>query len=59
VIEHVAVIADADRGRSRSTCPSTRTTRRVDDDDRHVPRAVMREPYHLAKDKLVADFEKE
>ena len=24
-----------------------------------VPLAVMREPYHLAKDKLVADFEKE
>jgi DNA-binding NtrC family response regulator len=58
VIEHVAVIAEADRPIEPEHLPvyedasqSSTTT--------GVPLAVMREPYHLAKDKLVADFEKE
>jgi DNA-binding NtrC family response regulator len=58
VIEHVAVIADADRPVEPEHLP-------VYEDEvkaataSGVPLAVMREPYHLAKDKLVADFEKE
>jgi transcriptional regulator with PAS, ATPase and Fis domain len=58
VIEHVAVIAEADRPIEPEHLP-------VYEDDAKtsttsgVPLAVMREPYHLAKDKLVADFEKE
>jgi len=58
VIEHVAVIADADRPVEPEHLPV------YEDDSKSattsgVPLAVMREPYHLAKDKLVADFEKE
>jgi len=58
VIEHVAVIADADRPVDPEHLPV------YEDDSKSattsgVPLAVMREPYHLAKDKLVADFEKE
>ena len=58
VIEHVAVIAEADRPVEPEHLPV------YEDDTKSattsgVPLAVMREPYHLAKDKLVADFEKE
>src|SRR4051795_2087011 len=58
VIEHVAVIADADRPVEPEHLPV------YEDDSKSatssgVPLSVMREPYHLAKDKLVADFEKE
>jgi DNA-binding NtrC family response regulator len=58
VIEHVAVIADADRPVEPEHLPV------YEDDSKSattsgVPLAVMREPYHVAKDKLVADFEKE
>ena len=58
VIEHVAVIAEADRPIEPEHLPV------YEDDSKSstttgVPLAVMREPYHLAKDKLVADFEKE
>jgi transcriptional regulator with PAS, ATPase and Fis domain len=58
VIEHVAVIADADKPVEPEHLPV------YEDDSKSattsgVPLSVMREPYHLAKDKLVADFEKE
>jgi DNA-binding NtrC family response regulator len=58
VIEHVAVIADSDRAIEPEDIPAY-------DDGGHVageaavPIAIMSEPYHLAKDQLVTNFERE
>lgn len=58
VIEHVAVIADREAPILPDDIPTSEEPRSVRSDTA-VPIEIMRDPYHTAKDKLMAHFEKE
>jgi DNA-binding NtrC family response regulator len=58
VIEHVAVIADRDAPIQPEDIPASDEPTMTRSDSA-TPIEIMRDPYHTAKDKLMAHFEKE
>lgn len=59
VIEHLAVITDAGRPISPEDIPVYDDGPAVTSGDSGLPAAIMSEPFHVAKDNLIAHFERE